>query len=80
MNHQELLLAAEVTKICRDMQIIAEVKYANEIEHEPDRVELLEHWNAEHPTSLFIPQAYAFLKTVAAEISRIETNVIDSRL
>ncbi|OEZ90702.1 hypothetical protein [Duganella phyllosphaerae] len=80
MNHQELLLAAEVAKICRKIQNMDKTKYAETIEHEPNREELLEKWIAEHPTSSFVPKAYAFLKKVAAEITRIESDIIDSRL
>lgn len=72
MNHLEILVAAEVGKICVDIATSARNTYIASITDEPNRDALLKQWEEEHPSSSYAPRAYAFLKKVAAEVARID--------
>jgi hypothetical protein len=73
MNHQQLLLAAEVIKICDEMQQRARKNHIDEIENREDREQLLAAWDQQHPMSSYAPDAYKFLKKIATMIESLDT-------
>jgi len=73
MDYLEILVAADVSKICIEIRREEANEYAESIENEPNRQQLLDKWMGEHPTSDHVPQALAHLKKIAAEIARIES-------
>lgn len=73
MNHQQLLVAAEVIKIRDEMHQRARQVHMYEIENMEDREQLLAAWDQQHPMSSYIPDAYKFLKKIATMIESLDT-------
>lgn len=80
MDHQEILVAAEVRKLAVKIAHNEREKYADEVDGHPDAASKLAEWEAAHSIDDYLEEAYIQIAGVANKLGSFERDRVSKML